>query len=175
MSRSRLSWPVPLAALALLVAGCSASVSVGGLDVGAVEEQIEQGIEEQTGVVAVVQCPGDVEVKVGSTFSCTATFEDGSTQAILVTPDEEDQLAWELQAPPGVAGSELDMAKIEKSITDGIAEQLELTVTVECPESVTQEAGSTFDCIATAEDGSTATVLVSQTDDEGNVTWELQN
>ncbi|MEX1262524.1 MAG: DUF4333 domain-containing protein [Actinomycetota bacterium] len=44
---------------------------------------------------------------------------------------------------------------------------------VSCPDDVQPEAGGTFDCEAVDEAGATFTIRVSQSDDQGNVSWEL--
>ena len=68
----------------------------------------------------------------------------------------------------------LDTGKIEEEIESGIEEQTNTTVeSVDCPEDRALEEGDTFECTATAPDGSSATVEVTQTDDEGNITWEV--
>jgi outer membrane lipoprotein SlyB len=66
--------------------------------------------------------------------------------------------------------------------TDGlegqIAQELEAQAgvrptSVQCPDDVPAEAGATFECTATADDGSTATITVTQEDDQGNLSWEV--
>jgi hypothetical protein len=66
------------------------------------------------------------------------------------TEELEQQIARELEAQTGVTPS-----------------------SVNCPEDVPAEAGGRFECTATADDGSTATVSVVQEDDQGNVRWEV--
>jgi type 1 fimbria pilin len=63
---------------------------------------------------------------------------------------------------------------LEGQIKQGVEAQTDVTVrSVECPEDVAPEAGATFECTATADDGSTATITVTQKDDQGNVDWEI--
>jgi hypothetical protein len=62
----------------------------------------------------------------------------------------EQQIAAELEAQAGVTPSSVD-----------------------CPDDVEAEAGGTFTCTATADDGSTATITVTQQDDQGNLSWEV--
>lgn len=72
-------------------------------------------------------------------------------------------------------GGGLDIDQIEQEIATGIEDQTGISVTsVECPQDVEAEAGNNFTCTVTAEDGSTATVDVTQEDDEGNVRWNLR-
>ena len=67
--------------------------------------------------------------------------------------------------------------------TDSLEEQIEADIEaqapgvditeVDCPDGVQPQAGDVFVCRATADDGSVGTIEVTQTDDEGNVTWEV--
>ena len=67
------------------------------------------------------------------------------------------------------------MKVIEASVTSGIESQMSLPVaSVACPsETKTAKAGDTFECIVTPKDGGKATVKVTQSDDKGNVKWEV--
>ncbi len=68
----------------------------------------------------------------------------------------------------------LDSTELEGTLKDQLETQLEVTgLTVECPDDIEAKAGDTFECTASGSDGSTATVSVTQTDDEGNLTWEI--
>lgn len=69
----------------------------------------------------------------------------------------------------------LDVQKAQEEIAKGIEQQTGATgVTVKCPESVPLEQGNTFTCAVTASTGETATVSVTQTDNQGNINWELE-
>jgi hypothetical protein len=46
-------------------------------------------------------------------------------------------------------------------------------VVVSCPDDVPAEAGRTFDCTGTNPDGTTLTIEVTQTDDQGSVTYKV--
>ena len=48
-----------------------------------------------------------------------------------------------------------------------------IPLSVDCPEDVPAGAGDTFRCTAVADDGSVATITVTQSDDQGNVRWEV--
>jgi hypothetical protein len=68
----------------------------------------------------------------------------------------------------------LDTTELEGTLKDQLETQLDVTgLTVECPDDIEAEAGDTFECTATGTDGSAATISVTQTDDEGNLTWEI--
>lgn len=70
-------------------------------------------------------------------------------------------------------GKTVNTEEGEKQISAGLTEQLGGKVTVDCPEDVKAEAGKTFDCEATSAEGETATVVVTQKDDDGNISWEI--
>jgi hypothetical protein len=82
-----------------------------------------------------------------------------------------------LLALPGCSfstGSDsLDTDKLEREVVKGIKEQLNIDATVTCPDDVKAEAGDVFTCEARSSDGTTATVTVTQKDDDGNVDWRI--
>ncbi len=68
----------------------------------------------------------------------------------------------------------LDTEGLETELASQINTQLETTgITVDCPEDVTAESGSEFECTGTVPDAGTITIQVTQTDDDGHVTWEV--
>jgi hypothetical protein len=69
----------------------------------------------------------------------------------------------------------LDRDQLERTLARKISDQLEVPgLEVECPDDVEARRGATFDCIARAP-GETAglRIVVTQLDDDGNVTWEI--
>lgn len=73
----------------------------------------------------------------------------------------------------GTGGDELDTQELERNIADSEEETRGFRPTVECPDDVEIADGDEFTCTATDPQGNTATVFVTQTDDEGNVRWRL--
>jgi len=69
------------------------------------------------------------------------------------------------------ARSQLDMAAVENQIASRLTDDSGVATTVDCPDSVAIEAGTTFSCTATAVDGQVSTVKVHQDDDQGNLTF----
>jgi hypothetical protein len=75
----------------------------------------------------------------------------------------------------GGCSKTLDTGRLEDTLRDQIQTQLDLTgLTVDCPDGVKAEAGETFECTATTGEGGTITIEVTQTDDEGRVTYSLE-
>ncbi len=69
-------------------------------------------------------------------------------------------------------GGDLDTDKLEDKIRDEFAKTVQGKIEVSCPSGVKVKEGATFECVATADDGSSRRVRVIQTDDEGNVRFE---
>ena len=85
MTRHRLLLPL-LAVGALAVAGCGDKK----LDTGKLEGKIQDGIQKQAGVkIKSVDCPDDVKVKKGDTFTCKATTNSGQTAQVKVTQQDD--------------------------------------------------------------------------------------
>ena len=70
--------------------------------------------------------------------------------------------------------SDIDSARLETAIQDEIEKSVTgATAEVSCPDDIKAEAGSTFDCTATVN-GQQATIVVTQKDSDGNVSFESQ-
>ena len=68
---------------------------------------------------------------------------------------------------------QLNTEKLETEIESGIERQTDVQIrSIECPKREVK-AGDRFTCKATATDGDTADVTVTQRDDKGNVRWRL--
>jgi hypothetical protein len=73
-------------------------------------------------------------------------------EKVLNTDELEGQIATELEAQTGLAPTSVD-----------------------CPADVPAKKGSTFRCTVTADDGSSAGITVTQTDDDGSIDWEVDS
>lgn len=68
----------------------------------------------------------------------------------------------------------LDTGGLEDQLKKQIEQQTPTTITsVDCPADVEVKKGGTFECTAVEESGATFTIKVTQTDDQGNVEWEV--
>ena len=89
----RILRPIVIVLATLALAGCTQV-----LDEEQLEAEISAGIEEQTEATGVsVDCPSDVPLEEGDTFTCTATSDDGDEAEVQVTQtDAEGNIRWEL-------------------------------------------------------------------------------
>ena len=83
-----------VAALVVL-SGCTFTRN---LDTAELEAEIERGIAAQTGAQGVtVDCPEDVPLEAGNTFTCDAADATGQTVTVNVTQeDDEGNVRWEV-------------------------------------------------------------------------------
>jgi hypothetical protein len=71
-------------------------------------------------------------------------------------------------------GVNLDVALVEQEIENGILDQIGVTVTVDCPDTMQGKPGETRNCIVTASDGSILKAVVTIESSNGDITWETQ-
>jgi hypothetical protein len=154
---------VSLAAAGLLfLSGCSTSI-----DVDTLEQSVQTGLGEQLGGEWTVQCPDSMEVQAGLTTNCMATSADGEAIDVNVTQtDDQGNVTWE------VPSSGLDVATLESSVAAELGAQVGGEWTVQCPDDIPMQEGLTANCDATDADGQSTMIDITQTDDQGNVTWE---
>ena len=74
----------------------------------------------------------------------------------------------------GCGEETLDTDDLQTTISDGLEEQAGVAPeSVSCPDDITVEEGSEFECTGTAPNGDEFTIQVTQTDDEGNIEFEV--
>jgi hypothetical protein len=73
----------------------------------------------------------------------------------------------------GLSRPRITTKLVEQQIAQSIADQVGSPAVVTCPDSVDAGAGIAFTCDVSVEGGKTATVKVTQTDDQGTVTWDV--
>ncbi|MEZ5114801.1 MAG: DUF4333 domain-containing protein [Candidatus Nanopelagicales bacterium] len=67
----------------------------------------------------------------------------------------------------------LDTTKLETQIAAELTTRIGDTITVDCPADQPVETGYTFECVASDSSGTKRVVVITEDDDQGNVTWEL--
>lgn len=146
----------------LFLSACSSSINVGDL-----EQQVQQGLADQLGGDWTVSCPDSMEVQAGLTTNCMATDAGGKTVDVNITQtDNQGNVAWE------VPSTNIDVAKLQDTVGSQISEQVGGDWTVTCPQDIPLQKGLTTNCEATSADGQSVMVNITQTDDQGNVSWE---
>jgi hypothetical protein len=85
---------VAVALTALVLAGCSASVSIGGgdrtVDTSTLETKVSRALERSVGrAPEKVDCPDELTIEKGESTRCTLT-DAGETYGLTVTVDEVD-------------------------------------------------------------------------------------
>ena len=84
----RIGLSAPLICGAVLLAGCSASVSAGGnaVDKSEVEQQVVDQLAAKVGQrPKAVVCPGNLKAEQGTTMRCQLEADDGTTLGLTVT------------------------------------------------------------------------------------------
>ncbi|MEP7009182.1 MAG: DUF4333 domain-containing protein [Acidobacteriota bacterium] len=164
---------VGVLAMSLVLTGCGTK-----LDMSVINKSISDGLASQLGLTdAVVTCPLEAPpAKAGDTFECEAKPKDGGRLTLKVTQkDDKGNVAWDLVKIEGM----INLKTAEEAITTGLKEQTGADVTVSCGEQGgsslrAAKAGETFDCQAKSADGTSNTVVVTMKDNEGNISWALQ-
>ena len=68
----------------------------------------------------------------------------------------------------------LDGPGLNSALASDLSQKLGVQgITVSCPADELAEAGHTFDCTATNPDGTTITLHVTESDDQGHVTYAV--
>jgi hypothetical protein len=70
--------------------------------------------------------------------------------------------------------TDLNTDALQDQLATGILEQTGVVVTVTCPKHIPLQKGYTFECAVIAPDGSSSHAAVTQSDNQGNVVWEVK-
>jgi hypothetical protein len=101
--RSRSVRLVAVAFLAIAAAACTKTLDTDGL-----ETELQSQIEAETqSSITSVDCPEDVEVETGGSFTCTAEQEGGATLTIRITQqDDQGNVQWIIVDAAGDPGTD---------------------------------------------------------------------
>ncbi|MEU7060032.1 DUF4333 domain-containing protein [Streptomyces sp. NPDC046197] len=100
--RLRQSYAIPIVWCVTFLVSLGGAGIIGNtlgvsMDTSAVQRQIEQGVQQQTGTAVTVQCPSSVTVRTGESFQCVVTAQDGSTAMATVTvQNSQGEFVWRL-------------------------------------------------------------------------------
>ncbi|MEI6667069.1 MAG: DUF4333 domain-containing protein [Acidobacteriota bacterium] len=151
----------------LLMAACTKT-----LNVDSVKTAISAGLNEKLGVtISSLTCPESREAKAGDSFECTAAVQSGGTLTVTVTQtDANAHIDWKVKNTENL----MDLLALETQIVTGLKQQASVDATVSCGGKYRVSiTGKTFECTAKTADGKTAPVIITMTDDKGNVNWKV--
>jgi Domain of unknown function (DUF4333) len=88
---ARLSLACVTAAVAL--AGCGTQQ----LDTAEAEKTISDRLGKQAGTKVTINCPDDVEIKKGDTFTCDAKARNDTAKVKVTQLDDEGNVRWQVE------------------------------------------------------------------------------
>jgi hypothetical protein len=154
-----------VAALAIVQLACGTR-----MDMDAVSKAVSDGISSTASLpVASVSCPTSTRfAKEGSSFQCLVTPRMGGTLTVKVTEtDAKGNVKWEVVSMDGL----VDLKAIENAIQKRVKQATRVDATASCGGTYRlARAGESFDCEVKTQKTGTATMVVTMTDDKGNVT-----
>jgi hypothetical protein len=152
------------ASAALLLLGCGKSMPT--LNTVRIERAVTQSILTQHHLHTTVSCPKRVPRKARFAFTCTARLSVGTYPVLVTETNASGHVRYENQAPL----VSLDIAGVERAITQSILSQRRLQATVTCPAEVIQKAGIAFTCTAMVG-GRAYPFAVTESDGDGHVRY----
>lgn len=149
---------IPAAAsTAVLLTGCSVTVTDGGLDTA----KIQDALAAETGESITLRCPAEIPFQAGLVTTCPATADGANALVTITQLDDKGDVDLQL-------GTTLKLDTLPALIEAEIG----IPVEVDCPSDVPLESGLTVECLA--YDGEAeAIVTVTQKDNLGNISWAL--
>jgi hypothetical protein len=197
VSRRPLAFAAPLlaGAVAVALAGCSGSVTGSGnsgstgtgstgsttpestttaqpgrtVDASRLERAIAISAQAQRHQKAVVICPADVLVAVGSSFYCAAQA-GGEVTPFLVTERAGGKLAFK-DISPNRAPS-VDMTEIEIEIAKAMRTDHKVARSVSCPQEMPRQEGLEFICVVTTGAKRPTRFIVRETNSFGRISFK---
>lgn len=73
-----------------------------------------------------------------------------------------------------ITGVDLDVARVEQTIEDGILEQTDIYVTATCPDPMAGQVGDTRTCSIEDDYGDVELVDVTIQNDQGDIIWQVR-
>lgn len=143
------------ALLAVVVAVAACGDEDGTVDASQVEKGIEQSLSTATTEVTSVSCPDDVESETGAKFTCSAKLSGGGSAKVEVTETQApDEFTYNFK--PGTV--ELSGASVDNALEQSLAARGIDGATVNCPDPVRVQPGTTVTCPVSGAGGSVGTV-----------------
>lgn len=171
--RNRRSVAVVLA-LAMATTACSGSFTIGGQSVDTAAEGLIAGDLAEALEFGELEpnCPVVEDPEVGTTFSCTATTEDGTVIEFDGVVDREDHI--DLQAT-NVANAPVIAATLYESLSTNYPEAALDPASVDCGDGPVVLDNNRLTCQVTAPGGTTDPVVVTVNDlDTVDISFDYQ-
>lgn len=157
-------------ALAVALAGCGGDgpAPPDRFDEQALEANLTRELALRTRtVIDRMACPEVRRPRTGLTIQCSAAF-NGEADLVVVTLTDSsgrpDRYSARLQ--------NLLLGRLEPAIQSRLAELGTPIVSIDCPGPVPQRQGEVSYCEAEDHAGRRATIRVTQTDDDGHISFE---
>lgn len=147
-----------LAALALLASGCGVEFGSDTTtihkddEITNVEDFLSQQLPDLPPTKSV-DCPGDVEAKVGETFKCTATLSNGQKVVVPLRINTVNGDKGTMSSDPAIVDQALAVDLLYKAAQSP-------PKLVDCPTGIPANVGKTFICKAALQDGTTSAVKI---------------
>jgi hypothetical protein len=125
------------------------------VDASQVEKGIEQTLSNATTEVTSVSCPDDVKSETGAKFTCSAKLSGGGSTKVEITETQApDEFTYNFE--PGTV--ELSGASVDKALEQSLATRGIDGATVNCPDPVRVQPGTTVTCPVSGTGGGVGTV-----------------
>ena len=172
-------------ALAVLLSGCSVSVSTGdsqGLSADSLESEMGDEAAAQTGdPLDAIDCTNGLDAEVDDATTCSVTEKGVSAiwdVKVTNVDEENDSLDFSWQVQDG--SQRLLASSVADSIGPEFARQTGYTLTaVNCPQQeISAQPGTTVTCEASTAEGRTGPIRLKMDGAEGmvvNFSWDLPN
>ncbi|HST43042.1 MAG TPA: DUF4333 domain-containing protein [Conexibacter sp.] len=156
----------------LVVAGCGASVTVGGITIDHEKAQklvVDNlsGRGDQISARAAV-CPEDVDAETGETFSCEVTWEDGGRGSVTLHIRSDDGEIEFDNDDVTFPAAQIDPAETEAFVRRNMTFTTGERAVVDCPDGIVSTPGETFRCDLDVG-GSKGTITLHIISREGDV------
>lgn len=156
----------------LVVAGCGASVTVGGITIDHEKAQklvVDNlsGKGDQISARAAV-CPEDVDAETGETFSCEVTWEDGGRGSVTLHIRSDDGEIEFDNDDVTFPAAQIDPAETEAFVRRNMTFTTGERAVVDCPDGIVSTPGETFRCDLDVG-GSKGTITLHIISREGDV------
>jgi hypothetical protein len=127
----------------------------GTVDASQIEKGIEQSLSTATTEVTSVSCPDDVKSETGAKFTCSAKLSDGGSAQVEVTETQApDQFTYNFK--PGTV--ELSGVSVDNALEQSLAARGIDGATVNCPDPVRVQPGTSVSCPVSGAGGGVGTV-----------------